>query len=215
MAKPNLTTTQLTPEQVARFESRVNRGLPDECWEWTARTDKDGYGTIWLCGANYGAHRVAYLLATREWPGTLLVTHRCDNPPCCNPKHLKLGTPQSNMDDKHARGRQRYSGPKNPSRGDHHWSRTHPERVARGEKHRFHLYPETRMFGERNPRYTHPETTARGEQHGNAKLTEQIVREIRAKHAAKQSPVSIQREYHIGSSQFWGIVSRQRWKHVV
>ncbi len=33
------------------------------------------------------------------------VLHRCDNPPCCNPAHLFIGTPASNAADRSAKGR--------------------------------------------------------------------------------------------------------------
>ena len=31
--------------------------------------------------------------------------HTCDNPPCCNPQHLVLGTTMSNIQDKIRKGR--------------------------------------------------------------------------------------------------------------
>lgn len=38
-------------------------------------------------------------------PDGMLVCHRCDNPPCCNPEHLYPGAPLVNTQDKMAKGR--------------------------------------------------------------------------------------------------------------
>jgi DNA invertase Pin-like site-specific DNA recombinase len=35
------------------------------------------------------------------------VLHSCDNPPCCNPHHLRSGTQLENVQDMHAKGRAR------------------------------------------------------------------------------------------------------------
>ena len=58
-----------------------------------------------------GAHRVAYQLAylNEDILGEV-IRHTCDNPRCVNPKHLRSGTPNDNVQDmvskaRHARGK--------------------------------------------------------------------------------------------------------------
>ncbi len=58
-------------------------------------------------------------------PGDLRVLHSCDNPPCCNPAHLRLGTDGDNVREKFAKGR--------GGVGETHWTKHKPERIARGE----------------------------------------------------------------------------------
>src|SRR4051812_23018415 len=87
----------------ARFWPKVAKSPnPDGCWLWTAAIKTNGYGIIGAGGrgtGSYYAHRVAWFLATGEWPGEACVLHRCDVKNCCRPDHLFLGTHQDNMRD--------------------------------------------------------------------------------------------------------------------
>lgn len=89
-----------------RFMSKVCVCGPDECWEWQAARDIDGYGRFSYLGDNVPAQRVSYILHKGEIPPGMLVCHECDNPSCVNPKHLFLGTQHDNVIDMFAKNRQ-------------------------------------------------------------------------------------------------------------
>lgn len=107
-----------------RFWAKVRRGSDDECWPWQAGVDKDGYGRFRSMYVNHRSHRVAYQLANGDIPAGLCVLHACDNPKCCNPNHLSIGTNLDNIADRVAKGRS--------ASGDRHFARLHPERMRRG-----------------------------------------------------------------------------------
>jgi hypothetical protein len=88
----------------AQFAARL-RETRSGCREWTGATDRGGYGNVKFFGRATGTHRVAWILENGDIPHGLWVLHRCDNPLCCNPDHLFLGTRRDNIEDMIAKGR--------------------------------------------------------------------------------------------------------------
>lgn len=95
-----------------RFRENIDIRGVDECWLWVGCHNRYGYGRIaegWRGGRDFMAHRVAWELAHPDesiGEGEV-ICHSCDNPPCCNPKHLWKGTIADNNNDKVIKGRGR------------------------------------------------------------------------------------------------------------
>jgi hypothetical protein len=84
----------------------VDRSSDDDaCWPWTRWTVESGHGQITIAGRPRRVHRLVWALVHGEDPYPHYVLHRCDNPPCCNPRHLFLGTKKDNTQDMVGKGR--------------------------------------------------------------------------------------------------------------
>lgn len=87
-----------------------NKTIPDPnsgCVLWAGGACRDGYGKMRFNDKHRKVHTVVFELVNGPIPDGHLIQHKCDTPACCNPDHLALGTPLSNMRDKVAKGRLR------------------------------------------------------------------------------------------------------------
>jgi hypothetical protein len=113
MARPLLTIDQY--KEI--FWSRVDRsGGVNACWPWQGFFTQGGYGKVYRYGSGRAnpkhtlAHRMAYEYAMDAQPPLgKLVLHHCDNPACCNPRHLWIGTQSDNLNDMVAKKRDQWS----------------------------------------------------------------------------------------------------------
>jgi len=89
---------------IERYRSRIDVRGPEECWPWLAGTNENGYGSLRFAGKSELSHRVAFFIEHGRWPEPCGL-HSCDNPPCCNPKHLWEGSRTENAADRASKGR--------------------------------------------------------------------------------------------------------------
>ncbi len=106
-AAPN---SKSTPEERrARLEKRIRQRVVVEgdCWVWQGKRNEggEGYGLMTVEGKTQYTHRIAFKVWVGEIPKGSSVCHTCDNPGCCNPEHLFLGSHADNMRDMSAKGR--------------------------------------------------------------------------------------------------------------
>lgn len=101
----------LGPQDV--FENRINK--TKTCWLWTGSKNGYGYGIFQLPGEiKVRAHRYSYEFYKEKIPDGMIVMHTCDNPPCVNPSHLRIGTKDDNNKDTAIKRRHNY--------GIDHWN---------------------------------------------------------------------------------------------
>lgn len=116
-----------------RFFEQVRIDLISGCWNWQGMKNPKGYGCLRVLvdkgdGPQYKqqlAHRVSWMLHVGEIPAGVgahgtVVMHKCDNPACVNPAHLRLGTQSDNVKDMIEKGR-KVAGAWQLAKGIHHF----------------------------------------------------------------------------------------------
>ena len=82
--------------------------ISDPCILWERGSTTAGYGAMNFRGrTGERMHRVVWIAVNGDIPDDKQVNHMCGRRPCCNPRHLYLGTQQENRDDTVAAGDQK------------------------------------------------------------------------------------------------------------
>lgn len=74
-----------------RSNSTITEG---GCWEHNNAPVANGYRQVRIDGKKQYVHRLA--IGAKDGD---VVLHLCDNPSCCNPEHLRIGTQKDNVRD--------------------------------------------------------------------------------------------------------------------
>ncbi len=197
---------KFTESEKSHFWSKVEK--TDGCWLWKAGKQSRGYGMYYLRQKLMGAHRVSWMMANEKLiPRGMQICHHCDNPQCCRPDHLFIGTCQDNADDKCRKGRQ--------AKGDSQGLRKHPGLAARGDRHGSVTHPESIPRGDNHHSRRNPERMARGERNASSILTEADVQEIRRLgHQFKMRHRDIAAIYKCTRRTIGHILCGKTWRHV-
>jgi hypothetical protein len=213
------------PPVEQRFWAKVDKNGPNGCWEWTASTNQDGYGTFKTPKGSTGrgkAYRFSWELVNGPIPDGMTIDHLCKNVKCVNPDHLRIVTQSENSKGSWLIT---YYRERAHCHNGHELS---PDNVIYANNRRTCKQCKAMWQSETNVRQLEKRMNEReiarkaagkpkhfdkmAHRCKNAKLTWDQVDAIRAKHANGQSQYSLVREYHVGGGTIFAIVHFRTWK---
>lgn len=90
-----------------KWTRHIYVGFFCSCWPWLGAKNNCGYGRSYTNGHSSLVHRRVWEAMYGPVPQGLCVCHHCDNPACCNPQHLFVGSQRDNLYDRDRKGRSR------------------------------------------------------------------------------------------------------------
>lgn len=220
------------PTVAERFYAKVSK-TPTEtgCLEWTAGL-RNGYGYFNPDGTNVYAHRFAWELVNGHIPPGMYACHACDNRKCCNPAHIFIGTPTENAHDRDRKGRTATNPNPGESNGN---SKLTAEQVREIRSQKYADWYDGDIAAEfgvsrtliagvlscRSWRHLDGnedtpilDRQPKGEWVKNAKLTDDVVREIRGDTFAGWTQREIAEHFGVSGSVISNVRNHKAWVHV-
>lgn len=213
-----------------RFWNKVCKSGKDSCWPWKGAREFLGYGRFQSGGKRWKAHRYAYFLTHGPIKDGKCVCHHCDNPPCCNPDHLFLGTHQDNMADMFRKNRRKT--PRGEDSATHKLTESTVKEILKDRRSGMSQPALSRKYSIPEPTIAHitqgtnwahlghtepkwDRTKYRGSINKASVLTEENVKAIREMYATGGWSYSrLSKVFLVGPMTISHVVRRETWTHV-
>lgn len=192
---------------IDQFIEKVD--FTNTCWQWQGLRNFKGYGLF----KKFRAHRLSYFyFKDRKFDQSKLILHKCDNPPCVNPRHLFVGTPMDNMLDKIRKGRENI-----PKGFDRKNITINKEKFIKIKDYYLNNEVGLRDVG-RKFNLDHKAISVVFKRHGiiirkkGNKLTPNMIKKIREKKESGETSKKIAKDFSISTVMVNKICSNKAWK---
>jgi len=213
-------------QDIERFLGKLDNKSRFSCWNWTGSKHRFGYGEISVIKdgkkVRLKTHRLSWEIYRGVIPSGMCVLHKCDNPACCNPLHLYIGTRLDNVADMILRDRKACTLGEKASKA--RLTKKQVNEIAKSDKKQDALAEEYKVSREAishiqngitwssvtgiKPSPKGKPKILRGESHPNAKLSKSEMLNIKS---SKESTSVLAARYNVGVTAIKDIRSGRSW----